>query len=222
MAKKNRKSKRKRIRTSSPETLHIVQYKITDEPIEERAFRKLPDSVKKQLEGLLRDAQRKPEQAIPQLLELKKRYPNIPLIYNYLAVAYAASKETELAEATVKENMRRNPDYLFARVNYAEICFARQEYERIPEIFDYEFDLKALYPNRKRFHISEFANFMGVMGFYFAKADQWEMAERYNEMLQETAPSSPLAKRMNKELNPGLFIRLLKPLAGEPPVDPQP
>ena len=222
MAKKNRRSKRKHSRTASPETLQLVQYEITDEPIEERAFRKLPASVKKQLEALQRDAQQKPEQAIPKLLESKEKYPNIPQIYNYLAVAYSFSKQTELAEVTIKENIRRNPDYLFARANYAEVCFARQEYEKIPEIFDHEYDLKALYPNRKRFHISEFANFMGIMGLYFAKTDQREMAEKYNEMLQETAPYFPMAKRLNRELNPGIFTRLLKRLAGEPPADPQP
>ncbi len=72
MAKKNRKSKSKRSRTGSPETLHVVQYEITDKPIEDRTFRKLPGSVKEQLEGPLKDAPRKPEQAIPQLLESKK------------------------------------------------------------------------------------------------------------------------------------------------------
>jgi tetratricopeptide (TPR) repeat protein len=222
MAKKNRRSISKRSQSSSPEPLLLVQFEITDEPIEGRAFRKLPNSVKRELERLHWEAQRKPEQAIPELLEFKKKYPNIPQIYNYLTVAYSASKDMEKAEAIIEENIRRNPDYLFARVNYAEVCFARQEYEKIPEIFDHAYDLKALYPNRKRFHISEFANFMGIIGFYFAKTDQREMAERYNEMLQETAPDFPMAKRLNRELNPGILTRLLKRLANEPPVDPQP
>ena len=130
-------------------------------------------------------------------------------------MAYAAAEELEKADATIEENMRRNPDYLFARANYAEVCLARKEYEKIPEIFDHAYDLQELYPKRKRFHISEFANFMGIMGLSFAKTDQREMAEEYNEALQEMAPDFPMAKRLNRELNPGMLTRLLRRMAGE-------
>ena len=69
------------------------------------------------------------------------------------------------AEANTEENMRKNPDYLFARANYAEIFFTRQEYDKIPEIFDHAYDLQTLYPKRKRLHITEFVNFMGLRAF---------------------------------------------------------
>lgn len=215
MAKKKRRSTNTKPQTDSLETLHLAQYRVTDEPIKDRAYRRLPASVKEQLTRLHSDAQREPQQAIPELLALKKKYPNIPQIYNYLTVAYSASKEMEKAEATIEENIRKNPDYLFARVNYAEVCMARKEYDKVPEIFDHAYDLQALYPKRKQFHISEFANFMGIMGFYFAKTGQQETAETYNEILQEMASDFPMAKRLNRELHPGPLIRLLKRLAGE-------
>ena len=197
------------------ETVRLVEFEITYEAIKDRAYRKLPAPVKEQLTRLHSDAQRKPQQAIPELLKLKKKYPNIPQIYNYLAVAYSASGEMAKAEAITEENMLKNPDYLFARANYAEICFTRKEYEKIPEIFDHAYDLQTLYPKRKRFHISEFVNFMGLMGYYFAKTDQRELAEQYNEILQEMAPDFPMAKRLNRELHPGPLVRLLRRMAGD-------
>ena len=56
---------------------------------------------------------------------------------------------------------------------------------------------------------------MGLRGYYFAKTDQRETAEQYNEILQEMAPNFPMAKRLNRELHPGIFTRLLRRMAGD-------
>jgi tetratricopeptide (TPR) repeat protein len=209
-AKKNRKSK---IEEYTP--VYLTQYEITEEPIEERAYRRLPKSVKSKLEKLHHDAQRHPRAAIEELLKLKKKYPRVPQIYNYLAVAYSRTGEIEKSEAITKENIRKNPDYLFAKINYAEFCLEREEYEKIPEIFGHKFDLQMLYPNRKRFHISEYANFMGIIGMYFIRTDQREIAERYNKTLQEIASDFPAAERLNFELNTTNVMQALRRLVGK-------
>jgi len=72
-----------------------------------------------------------------------------------------------------------------------------------------------LYPKRRKFHISEVVNFMGIMGLYFTRTDQREIAEKYNEILQEIAPDFPIAKALNRELNPGIMTRVKKRLLGE-------
>ncbi len=72
-----------------------------------------------------------------------------------LSIAYSSIGEDDKAEVIIKKNYEQNPDYLFAKCNYAEICFHRGQIEKIPEIFNNKFDLKLLYPKRKRFHISE-------------------------------------------------------------------
>ena len=203
---------------SAPDTLnpvYVTQYEITDEPIQESAYRRLPKSVKEKLEELYQIAHRKPQQAIPELLKLKKKYPRVPQIFNYLAVAYSRAGETEKAEAITQENIRKNPNYLFARVNQAQILLARKEYEKIPATFEHKYDLQMLYPKRKIFHISEVANFMGIMGIYFARTNQREIAEKYNEILQEIAPDFPIVKMLNRELNPGITTRAWKRLLGD-------
>ena len=139
----------------------------------------------------------------------------MPQIYNYLAVAYSYSGEKEKVELLTQENLRKNPNYLFARINQAEIFLAKKEYEKIPEIFDYKYDLRMLYPKRRKFHISEVANFMGILGLYFAKINKHEIAEKFNEVLQEIASGYPIAKMLNRELHPGVVTSVLKRLLGE-------
>ena len=212
---KRKSTAKKQKPSSKPLTpVHDAQYVITDEPMPDRRYRKLPKHIQDKIERLYQDAQRKPQQAIPELLRLKKKYPRVPQIYNYLSVAYSGMGDFEKAKIITQENLRRNPDYLFARLNYADICLKEKRYNEIPKIFEHKYDLKALYPKRKRFHISEFANFMGTMGMYFYKTDQRELAEQYNNSLQEIAPNYPMAKRLNRALYPSIFTRMKRRLFG--------
>ena len=99
-----------------------------------------------------------------------------------------SGKKRHPLSSYIMENYRRNPDYLFARLNYAELCLARGDYETVAEIFEHKFDLKLLYPKRRRFHISEVANLMGLMGVYLLETGECEAAEKYYEILSQIAP----------------------------------
>ncbi len=98
-----------------------VEYEITAEPIHDRRYKRLPRRVKDAFDRLHAEAQKRPHKAIPELLELLEQYPNMPTLYNYLSVAYSRSGQRKKAEEIIQENYRRNPDYLFARLNYAEL-----------------------------------------------------------------------------------------------------
>jgi tetratricopeptide (TPR) repeat protein len=197
-----------------PPQISIARYKITTEPIQDRHYRRLPRHVKEALERLHDVAQHRPREAIPELCELINQYPHVPQLYNYLSVAYARAGRRKDAEATVEESYQRNPDYLFARLNYAEVCLARRDYTRVAEIFAHTFDLHALYPQRKRFHLSEVANFLGIAGLYFVAIGQRALAEHYHNLLQQIAPDFPLTKRLHKKLFPGLVRRLWQRVTG--------
>ena len=220
--KRHKVAKRKKVgRQSSLQTrdelkaVQIVEYEITSEPIQDRHYKRLPGHVKDSIERLHYEAQSRPHRAIPELLGLIKKYPNVPMLYNYLSVAYSYTNQREKAEEAVRDNYRRNPDYLFARLNYAELYRAKGDYEKIAEIFEHKFDLKLLYPKRKRFHVSEVANFMGLIGIYFLETGEREAAERYYEILKEIAPDYPMTKMLRRKLYPGILRRLLKRMAGQ-------
>jgi tetratricopeptide (TPR) repeat protein len=195
--------------------VRIVKYEITSEPIQDRRYKSLSGKVKDAIERLHHESQRHPHRAIAELVDLIKKYPNLPMLYNYLSVAYSQAGQREKAEKAIRDNYRRNPDYLFARLNYAELCRAQGDYEQIAEIFEHKFDLKLLYPNRKRFHISEVANFMGLMGICFWETGEREVAERYYEILKEIAPSYPMTKMLRRKLHPSFLGRLLSRMADQ-------
>jgi hypothetical protein len=50
--------------------------------------------------------------------------------------AYSSMGEAEKAKAITRENLHQNPNYLFARINQAQIYLASKEYNRIPELFE--------------------------------------------------------------------------------------
>lgn len=181
--------------------LRISQYKITDEPILEPFYKRLPEKVRDRFDELMIIAKKNPTLAIPELLELKKKYPDVPKTDNFLAVAYSILGDNKKAEAIIEECFAKHPDYLFARLNYAQICIFKKEYEKIPEIFDNKFDLKMLCPERDTFHISEFVLFSSIMGTYFFWSGQIDIARRYNKSLQEVAPDTPDAKKLDRLLN---------------------
>jgi tetratricopeptide (TPR) repeat protein len=162
--------------SEKPSAVSLIHYEITTAPIHDRRYQRLPRHVKEAIERLYNVSQRRPREAIPELRDWITQYPHIPQFYNYLSVAYSLVGQRRESEAVVQENYRRNPDYLFARINYAEVCLARGDYEQIADIFAHTFDLHALYPQRKRFHLSEVANFMGLVGLYFVAIGNREAA----------------------------------------------
>jgi tetratricopeptide (TPR) repeat protein len=213
MTKKRRPKRTGSQAPRDPEAVHILTYEITYEPILDRQYRRLPKKVKDSIERLHESVQNQPREAIPELLEWIEKYPNVPLFYNYLSSAYSRSGQHEKAEEMIRENYQRNPDYLFARLHYGELCLTKGDYDRIPELFDHKFDLKLFYPKRNRFHVSEVLGFMGLLGAYFFEIGEREVAQRYYEVLEQVDPSDIQTKRLRSKLFPGPLRRLLSRLS---------
>ena len=203
MAAKKRKTQRQlpkpsyasRVSQSPPShALVYTEYDITDEPLDNRAIKKLPAQVQARIDDLYELAQHDLTQAIPELERLITTYPHIPTFYNYLSIAYLQSGNQEKTEAWVQEAYRRHPQYLFAKINYANLCLQKGAIDQIPGIFDHACDLKQLYPHRTRFHVSEFTNFAWVMCRYFCAIGERDTATLYYQMLKQVAPRHPMTK----------------------------
>ncbi|NOQ34620.1 MAG: hypothetical protein GQ569_01835 [Methylococcaceae bacterium] len=131
-------------------------------------------------------SQRKHLQDTINLLEaLKEKYQNTDRIYNYLGIAYGVNREPDKADAIKKEAYEKNPDYLFAKLAYAQVCIESRNYEEIPIIFNNQFDLPLLYPKRKKFHISEASSFYCIIGLYFCQTDNKTIAKTCLNTLQK-------------------------------------
>jgi tetratricopeptide (TPR) repeat protein len=219
MAGKKRSTQRSQRKPSSTsrmpqpltaDALVYTEYDITDEPLDNRDIKKLPSQVQERIDDLYELAQRDPRQAIPELERLVTTYPHIPTFANHLSIAYLAAGDQEQATAMVREAYRRHPQYLFAKVNYANLCLQHGEIEKVPGIFDHAFDLKQLYPHRTRFHVSEFAGFAGVMCRYCCAIGEQDTALLYYQMLKQVAPKHPMTKHAKRALSPPFWVRWLR------------
>lgn len=219
MAAKKRKKRRpqrvpsnRRHVTKQPTSGQLIQsaYEITDEPLDNPYLKRLPAQVRDTLDGLYDKAQRQPKAAIPELECLVATYPQVPMFANYLSVAYGQVGDMEKAEAWVLEAYRRHPTYLFAKVNYANVCLQKGDITEIPEIFDHKLDLNLLYPHRTRFHVSEFTGFAGVMCRYYGAIGERDAAVIYYQILKQLAPKHPITKHAKRLLYPPFWMRWLR------------
>ena len=200
-------------RVPQPPTADVLvytEYDITDEPLDNRDIKRLPAQVQVRIDDLYELAQRDPTQAIPELERLMTTYPHIPTFFNHLSIAYLAAGDQEHATACVREAYRRHPQYLFAKINYANLCLQHGESEKVPGIFDHACDLKQLYPHRTRFHVSEFTGFAWVMCRYFCAINERETAALYYQMLKHVAPRHPMTKQAKRTLSPPFWVRWLR------------
>jgi tetratricopeptide (TPR) repeat protein len=198
--------------TEQDEIIHL-NYQITYDSLPHKSLKKLPYKVKKQVEELHTLTQTQPKQVIVLLLDFIEKYPNIPIFYNFLVVAYNATGQKEKAEAFLIEAYQKHSDYLFAKTNYALYCLRENKPEKIPEIFNNKFDLKLLYPRRKIFHITEFTAFNSVVALYHHKQGHHEIANKYYLLLKNSDPKHHLTKMVKRELHPNFFQRFLDKIA---------
>jgi tetratricopeptide (TPR) repeat protein len=190
-------------------------YEITDEPLDSPYLKRIPAHVRDTLGDLHDKAQRRPNEAIPDLERLVATYPHMPMFSNYLSIAYVQVGDIEKAEACILEAYRRHPTYLFAKVNYANVCLQKGDLAKIPDIFDHKLDLKLLYPRRKRFHVSEFTGFADVMCRYYNAIGERDAAVIYYQILQRLAPRHPLTKQAKRLLYAPFWLRWLRQWVGK-------
>jgi hypothetical protein len=196
---------------AEPVVAVLTDFEITWEPMQDDYPK--PAKVREQEEELFDLVHLSPAQAAERLRPLVEEFPNIPMLYNWLSTALAQSGRMDEADAVIEFNYRRNPDYLFAKANYAELCLRRGEPDKVPAIFNNQFSLTSIYPGRNRFHITEFTGFMAIMVFYFQQSGQLEMAERYFKMLEDVAPDEPQTQKARAALH-SPALRVLGQLMG--------
>lgn len=198
--KKNKPRYRKSVNQEAAFETHsaiqLLSYEITYKPL---YHSNIPQEVQNEMESFYEKSQRSPTEIIDRLEELITKYPKVPQLYNFISVAYSNLNNKERSKYYAEKNYQNNPDYLFAKLNYAEICMLEGNYEKVPEILDNKFDIKALYPERDVFHITEVVGFMGIAGLYFAHIGKDEQTELFYKGLKELAPDHPYTRRLRQK-----------------------
>lgn len=150
-----------------------------------------PSEVDAIANSLYKKLDSNPQELIMRLSKLMIKYPNIPILTNWLITAhkYAESDET-IIDDLIKESYARFPEYLFAKIAYARLCYKNNEWQRIPKIFGNVWLLEDLYPEQEVFHITEATAFYHCMGLYHCYAGGYEAAENHIQMLRELIPEN--------------------------------
>lgn len=172
-------------------------------------FASLPREIRDAVPDVHAKIQDDPRAAIAQLRTWIEREP-VPMFFNWLGTAYGALGEIQAMEATIRENYERNPQYLFARFNYAELCLDSDDPEAAREAIGGTLDIRALLGGRKRVHVSELAGFFYIVARYHLQTGDRAGAEKVFAILEDAAPDEPGTEELRRLMYPfsgGLFRR---------------
>ncbi len=177
-------------------------YEVTRKPVSQ-ANQPMPEIIAAQYDELVELAQLASHAAVARLEMLASKHPAVSVLNNLLAAAYSRQGRMKEALAVVERNYKQSPEYLFARIQYAQLCLLAGKVDSVPGIFDYHFDLKLLYPTRTKYHISEFAAFAAVAGEYYLLKGDREAAESYYRTLKHVAPEHEMTERLQSLMGDG-------------------
>jgi len=151
-----------------------------------------------------------PQSAIPVLEELLTRFPNAPMLLNWLASAQANAGEMEKAQVTASRNLEANPDYLFAKINGASFRLHEGDIAGAEQILDNKFDLKLHYPDRDVFHASEFLSFSALMINLWIRKGDFERAHKLFDVMDQLAPDHETTHGMRKVIEGSYLLQLAR------------
>jgi tetratricopeptide (TPR) repeat protein len=200
VAKRKRTSHKKIPVAKQSARVFQLSYNVTAEPIEDPDYEELPDDIQCIFENLYHQIPINPTKALLEILYWKEQYPDLPKLHNFLSAVYSHLGDKVNLYKNIEATYRAFPTYLFARINYAELCLQEKRYEQIPQIFHNTFDLGLLYPERTCFHVSEFGSFAGVIGLYYYHTRNFVQAQHQYTLLLQIAPDHPLTQKLGQAL----------------------
>lgn len=176
-------------------------YKITDEQCLKVGENETPLELADSIITLAESARDKRNKGIIKKLEaLTVKYPNALALKNYLVIAYKMRGENGKAKEINERLFAEHPNYLFSKISKAEEYLENGEPEKVREVLGDTLELKALYPDRDWFHISELTNFFSIVTSYYLAVGNLTAAdiqiERLNKLCPEHRNLSFLSKKV--------------------------
>jgi len=156
----------------------------------------------KSLSQMLADENIKLQKIIKSIKSAIIVHPDNPSFYGLLQTAYVYAEENKKADELTLEMYERFPDYLFAKVSYANMLIDDGELESVPEIFGGNPDLDSIYHDRKVFYATEAEAFYATMCRYFIACDNIDSADLYMNALlaNNLSINQPLVNAVKLEL----------------------
>jgi len=149
---------------------------------------------------------------LEQLFTLKSKYPENPVILNYISGMYSVLDMQEEKNQVIDETYQRFPNYLFAKIDKAEQLLDEDRFEEAFDVLERAHSLKQLYPNRTLFHITELRSFETCLITYFCGIHNTAQAQLHFQILRNIVGEDDDATEFTKEmlLDAKLFLQFNK------------
>ncbi len=193
----------KRIEKTNPELKGTGSFFITEEPVEEEKWSKLPNREKKKLLRLYEKLKKSEDldAVITDLCSYKLKYPDVPAIYNYLGIAYQRANQRRKYLRVLFETRDKFPDYIFGKSSLAEYYLSLNKFRKIPDLLDHKFEITQHFPEgTEAFHISTVRGFYNITGRYFAKVGKIELAYKSYFLLSDLDSDHLATKTLGFEI----------------------
>jgi tetratricopeptide (TPR) repeat protein len=175
----------------------LLDMELTGEP--SLHLRPAAQALVKEAHAALSDDE--PERAEELLLQADALQPDEPSIRHNLAMALEMQGRRAEAEALLRENHARHPEYLFSRCVLARLAIKQKHYAVAR-------DLLEPLMLQKRFHYSEFAAFAGAQIDLLLAEGQREGAKMWFDMWSSVDPDNPQLEYFRAQFSPlGRFLR---------------
>lgn len=120
-----------------------------------------------------------------QLDVLRIKYPNTPIVLNYIGNGYQLLNLDDKVKELVIETYEKFPGYLFGVTGRANIYIQEGSPEKAFEVLKGAYTLKQLYPHRDVFHYTEARAFLDCMVAYFCAIEEIKQAENYLQIMED-------------------------------------
>jgi tetratricopeptide (TPR) repeat protein len=167
-------------------------YNITTDPRFQNKKYGVTPVLESQMEYLGRESHNQyNKNIIDKLIQLIVDFPTVPILKNYLSVAYNVQGNYEKAREANNWILAEHPEYLFAKLNQANVFMDNGEFEKVTQILGDNMEIKLLYPDRELFHLAEVTSFYKVAIRYFCGTNNLNLAINRMEILKKIAPGHP-------------------------------
>jgi hypothetical protein len=194
--------------TTAPDgrKIALVSYDIVYEALEDDTAR-IPPELEPEWESLHDQLTTQPTAVIGRLQDLVERFPQVPVLMNWLAVAYSAAGRMADADAVTDRLVHLHPNYLFGRIQRAQRYLDAGRPDMVREALGGALDLKMMYPHRTKFHVTEVAALWGLLGEHRLAEHDVDGALVYMKMLRKFAEDHPVTGKLSLLLMPHVFKR---------------
>jgi tetratricopeptide (TPR) repeat protein len=179
----------------------LLEMTITGTPIDiEDGRNKLSSADEKELCNIYVQMQSTTEQPlalmlIQRLLALRAKYPNYPVLLNYLVTTYTIAGQKDQAKRVFAELVAAFPRYLFGKIMLAQQYLEQDDPEKAFEAMGKRYVLRDMYPERDTFHVSEVKAFHSIvfrccfaLGDFRAAYQQYKMLKKIHEVFDGGCP----------------------------------